>query len=154
MSFAAGESHGCSMSIKAATPYLSFDGAAEAAIELYTRALGAQVQGEVMRYAQMPADTGTCAAEDQQRIMHASLRIGEASLMLSDVPSSQPAPAQSKVSVCLEFDDIEQMRRSFDALADGGTVVLAIHDAFWGAKFGLVNDKFGINWMFIGNDAR
>ena len=51
MSFAAAPGQGCSMSIKQATPYLSFNGAAEAAIELYTRALGAEAQAGVMRYA-------------------------------------------------------------------------------------------------------
>lgn len=151
MSFATRESQGCSMSIKSATPYLSFNGTAEAAVELYTRALGAEVEGGLMRYADMPGETGTCAPADKQRVMHASLRLGAAKLMLSDVPSSQPLPTDSNVSVCLEFDDVEELARKFEALADGGTIVMNIHDAFWGAKFGLVTDKFGISWMFIGN---
>jgi len=151
MSFAAAPGQGCSMSIKQATPYLSFNGTAEAAIELYTRALGAEAQAGVMRYADMPAETGTCAPEDRQRIMHACLRLGEASLMLSDVPSEQPAMTHGNMSVCLEFDDVEEMARKFDALAAGGAVLMNVHDAFWGAKFGMLSDKFGIVWMFIGH---
>jgi PhnB protein len=151
MSFGAGESQGCNMSIKAATPYLSFNGTAEAAVELYTRALGAEVEGGLMRYAEMPAEAGTCAPEDKQRVMHACIRIGEARLMLSDVPRTQPVTSESNISVCLELDDVDEMARKFEALAAGGTIVMNIHDAFWGAKFGLLTDKFGINWMFIGN---
>lgn len=139
------------MSIKQATPYLSFNGTAEAAIDLYTRALGAQVENGLMRYADMPAEAGACPPEDKQRIMHACVRLGEASLMLSDVPREHPAPPTSNVSVCLEFDDVEEMARKFDALAVGGAVMMNIHDAFWGAKFGMLTDKFGIHWMFIGN---
>ena len=153
MSFGARESQGCNMSIKAATPYLSFNGTAEAAVDLYTHALGAQVEGGLMRYADMPADTGTCAAEDKQLVMHACLRLGEARLMLSDVPRSQPAPTDSNVSVCLDFDDVDEMTRKFEALAVGGTILMNIHDAFWGSKFGLLTDKFGIQWMFIGNSS-
>ena len=42
------------------------------------------------------------------------------------------------------------MKRKFDALADGGQVGMAIHDAFWGATFGLLRDAFGVRWMFVG----
>lgn len=154
MSFADGESHGCSMSIKQATPYLSFNGTAEQAIELYTRALGAQVENGLMRYADMPAEAGSCAPEDKQRVMHACLRIGEASLMLCDGPKTHPALADSTISVCLEFDDIAEMTRKFEALAVGGTIVMNIHDAFWGSKFGMLNDRFGVSWMFIGNTPK
>ncbi|HLT35729.1 MAG TPA: VOC family protein [Enhygromyxa sp.] len=138
------------MSIKQVTPYLSFNGTAEAAIALYTRALGAEVQG-LLRYAEMPAEAGTCAPADKQRVMHACLRIGEAQLMLSDVPESQPVPTETNVNVCLELDDIDEMQRKFEALAAGGTVVMNIHDAFWGSKFGMLKDQFGVDWMFIGN---
>jgi PhnB protein len=142
------------MSIKAATPYLSFNGTADAVIEFYTRALGAEVEGGIMRYADMPADAGPCPPEDKQRVMHSCLRLGEARLMLSDVPSARPVPSESTISVCLEFDDIDEMTRKFEALAAGGTIVMNLHDAFWGSKFGLLNDKFGISWMFIGNAAK
>jgi PhnB protein len=140
------------MSIQQATPYLSFNGTASQAIEHYTRTLGAEVEG-LMRYAEMPADVGMCAPEDKDRVMHAALRLGAAKLMLSDVPRTDPVPPDSNVSVCLDFDDIAQMQRSFAALADGGTILMNIHDSFWGAKFGVLTDKLGIRWMFIGNHA-
>ena len=50
----------------------------------------------------------------------------------------------------LQLDDNEDMKRKFDALAVGGQVQMAIHDAFWGATFGMLKDQFGIAWMFVG----
>lgn len=52
-----------------------------------------------------------------------------------------------RVNVLLEFDDFEEMTRSFESLAEGGEVTMALHDAFWGAKFGMCNDRFGVSWM-------
>jgi PhnB protein len=126
--------------------YLFFGGTAEAAIEHYTRALGAESEG-VMRYADMPAEAGTCAPEDKQRVMHASLRIGAIPLMLSDVPHDRAASTESNVEICLDFDDPEDMARRFEALGAGGTIGIQIHDAFWGGKFGTLTDKFGVRWM-------
>lgn len=137
------------MPITQATPYLFFAGNAGEAIDHYTRALGAKAEG-VMRFGQMPAEQ-RCELADVDRIMHATLRIGAASLMLSDLPSSRPAyPADQRqpVEINLDFDDEDELAAAFEALAEGGRVIMAPHDAFWGGKFGNLVDKFGIAWMF------
>ncbi|RYE93048.1 MAG: glyoxalase/bleomycin resistance/extradiol dioxygenase family protein [Myxococcales bacterium] len=137
------------MTIRSATPYLFFCGDASRAISLYERALGARVTGR-MNYGQGPAG-GPISPQDSDRIMHAALSIGGVQLMLSDSPISMDVPADrrdaSNVHVSLDFDDVADMHEKFDALARGGTVRIAIHDAFWG-KFGMLTDEFGINWMF------
>jgi len=46
------------------------------------------------------------------------------------------------------FDDPADLQRKFDALAAGGKVTMPVQDTFWGAKFGMLTDAFGINWMF------
>jgi PhnB protein len=81
--------------------------------------------------------------------MHAMLSVGKASIMISDVPSNQTASKVGNVEICLTFDDGDEMARKFDALAKGGRVKMAIHDAFWGDKFGALVDAYSINWMFV-----
>ena len=134
------------MSVTQLTPYLFFDGQADQAIRFYQEALGAQVDG-LLRYDQLPAGAGTCPPEDKQRVMHALLRLGGASLMVSDSPTGQPT-ASSGVHVNIGFDDADEMARRFRALAEGGSVTMDLHDAFWGDKFGALQDRFGVHWMF------
>ena len=134
------------MSVTQLTPYLFFDGQADQAIRFYQEALGAEVEG-LMRYDQLPAEAGTCPPEDLQRVMHALLRLGGASVMVSDSPSAQPTAA-SGVHVNIGFDDADEMARRFRALAEGGSVTMDLHDAFWGDKFGALQDRFGVHWMF------
>lgn len=87
------------------------------------------------------------AMKDQ--VMHAALRLGNATLMLSDGgPDQTPSTGPGAVSVALDLDDPTELNGIFDALAAGGKVSQPIVDAPWGALFGAVTDRFGISWMF------
>jgi PhnB protein len=133
------------MAIKKLNPYLNFNGTADKAIKLYETALGARTE-HVMRFG----DVAGIKTEPQHkdRIMHALLRIGEGVIMLSDsMPGVSVSPGGS-VQVTLDFDDPADMGRKFEALSAGGQVTFPLHDAFWGAKFGMLTDAFGIQWMF------
>lgn len=143
------------MTIKAATPYLFFDGNAEQALSLYRETLGARVEG-LMRYDQMPQDAGSSNSEpvDGRRIMHALVHLGEAQVMVSDSPYPGLRSPGSNVEVTLDFSDPDEMSRAFTALASGGNVKAAIHDAFWGDKFGALVDRFGIHWMFVHSPSK
>lgn len=132
------------MTIRTATPYLILGGKADRGIALYTRALGAKTES-LQRFGDMDE---SCPAARKDLVMHAALRVGEALIMMSDGPGEgEPTPGLG-VSVALDFDDAAQMRKSFAALAEGGTTVQAIFDAPWGALFGVVRDELGIDWMF------
>ena len=133
------------MSIKQLTPYLMFNGDAEKAIGLYEAALGAKTE-HVQRFGEIPGSKA--APETKDRIIHALLRIGAGTLMMSDSDGSTQVRAGDNVQVCLDFDDPAEMKRKFDALGAGGKITVAIHDTFWGAKFGMLIDRFGVNWMF------
>lgn len=133
------------MSIKQLNPYLNFDGTAGEAIQLYERALGAKIEN-VQRFADIPG--GKPAAGNAQRVMHALLRVGAGVLMISDTQPGMPLAVGSNVHVCLDFDDPAEMSGRFDALAAGGKVTMPLQDTFWGAKFGMLTDAFGISWMF------
>jgi PhnB protein len=135
------------MAIKKINPSLTFDGTAVKAIKLYEQALGAKVE-RLMRFGDAPAMGRPCPDAYKDRVMHAILRIGEEMLMVMDAPPDVPVATTSNVQVALDLDDPVDMTKRFDALAAGGAVRVAPHDAFWGAKFGMLIDAFGVNWIF------
>lgn len=135
------------MPIKDLNPYLFFDGTAEPAMQLYERALGAKIE-DLMRFGDVSGDAHPCQPEDRQRVMHASVRVGPTLVMVSDSPAATPPAKSSNVEVCLSYDDVAEMRRAFEALAEGGQVTMALQDTFWNATFGTLVDRFGIHWMF------
>ena len=133
------------MSVQQITPYLFFTGKAEAAVHLYESTLGAKVEA-LMRWGDQPQ---ACPPGQEKKIMHAALHIGEALLLLSDSPGSEEKKDDARgPALAVQVADADDMQMKFNALAQNGTVVDAIHDAFWGDKFGVVRDKFGVTWMF------
>ncbi|MEY4546184.1 MAG: hypothetical protein RL685_2379 [Pseudomonadota bacterium] len=133
------------MAINQLSPYLNFDGTADKAIQLYERALGAKVE-HLQRFADIPGAKPD--PQNGQRVMHASLRISSGTIMISDTQPGMVCAAGNNVHVCLEFGEPDEMGGKFDALAAGGKVTMPLQDTFWGARFGMLTDAFGINWMF------
>jgi PhnB protein len=133
------------MSIHAATPYLILNGKADQAVALYKRALGATVE-TLQRFGDVDK---SCPAALKDRVMHAVLRAGNATFMASDgSPEDQRAAGAGHVSVALDLDDPAEARESFEALAASGKAIQPLIDAPWGALFGVVEDEFGVSWMF------
>ncbi|HWF09243.1 MAG TPA: glyoxalase/bleomycin resistance/extradiol dioxygenase family protein [Bryobacteraceae bacterium] len=131
------------MSVQKLNPYLQFNGNAAKAIELYERALGAKVES-LMRHGDMPNAT----PEKKDLIMHAALKIGGGELMLSDEMFAAPIAGGKNFYVALHLDDVADAEKMFAALSAGGTVTQPFVDTFWGAKFGMLVDAFGVQWMF------
>ena len=125
------------------TPYLIFKGSCEAALKFYEKALGGQI-GQLSRYADAPDNQ---MGMDPQKIMHAHLNVnGNLLFMASDGPTD--ATDSGMVSLSLNFTDSGSIQAAFAALSDGGTVTMPLQDTFWGATFGMLQDQFGIRWMF------
>jgi PhnB protein len=133
------------MSIKRLNPYVHYNGTAEQAIQLYERALGATVE-TIQRYGDVPGMK--VAAELTSRIIHAVLRIGEHTIMVSDTTPDREVATGSNVQISLDFDDVADMTARFEALAAGGAITVPLDDTFWGAKFGMVTDAHGVRWLF------
>ncbi len=130
------------MAIRSLSPYVNFAGTAARAIALYERVLGA-VKVSVTRAGDVPGMKVPASGKD--RILHAVLALGGAQLMLSD--ASGAVPAGGNVHVSLDFSDPQEMSEKFAALAEGGSVTVPLQETFWGAKFGMVTDPFGVRWM-------
>jgi len=130
-------------------PYLFFDGRCEEAIEYYRSALGAEVT-MLMRYkdAPDPPPPGMIAPGSEDKIMHASLRIGETTVMASDGHCAGHLDFQG-FSLSLTVADAAEADRVFAALADGGQVRMPLGKTFFSPCFGMVADRFGVAWMVI-----
>ncbi len=130
-------------------PYLFFDGRCEEAIEFYKRALGAEVLA-LMRFRESPdpPPPGMLAPGSEDKVMHASLRIGETEVMASDGRCAGK-PAFQGVSLSLSVPGEAEADRLFDALAEGGQVQMPIGRTFFSPRFGMVADRFGVSWMVV-----
>jgi PhnB protein len=130
-------------------PYLFFDGRCEEAIEFYRRTLGAEVT-MLMRFrdAPDPPPPGMIAPGSEDKIMHASLRIGETNVMASD-GRCMGTPSFQGVSLSLTVADEAEAERVFAALADGGQVQMPLGKTFFSPCFGMVADRFGVGWMVV-----
>ncbi|MFT7723539.1 MAG: VOC family protein [Roseateles sp.] len=136
-------------------PYLFFDGRCEEAIEFYKRALGARVEF-MMRNSESPEPLpeGRLPPGSEHKIMHASLHIGGALVMMSDGMCSGEGGFRG-FSLSLDCADADTAREAFAALADGGRVATPLGRTFWAPLFGMVTDRFGVNWMVsVSDDAK
>lgn len=137
------------MPVTQLNPYIHFNGNAAEAIRHYEEVLGAKMLRS-MTYGEMP---GAASEANASRIMHSDIQLGAATLMISDAPAEHEGVIGSNMEVMLAWDDEAEMRAAFEGLANGGAVVVALHDAFWGGKFGMLVDRFGIHWMFTSGQA-
>jgi len=128
-------------------PYLFFDGRCEEAIAHYQRALGAQVE-MMMRFNESPdpVPEGMLPQGSENKIMHASLKIGDAVVMASDGHCSG-TPKFGGFSLSYAVPDEAAAKRAFDALAEGGSVQMPLGKTFWSPCFGMLTDRFGVGWM-------
>jgi PhnB protein len=130
-------------------PYLFFDGRCEEAIEFYRKALGAQVE-MLMRYKDSPEGSpeGMVPPGSDNKVMHAALKIGGATVMASDGHCAG-SPSFQGFSLSLDAADDADAKRLFDALSDGGKVQMPLGKTFFASSFGAVADRFGVSWMVI-----
>ena len=128
-------------------PYLNFNGTCEPAMEFYRSIFGGEF-AVFSRFGDM--DTGMPVAdEEKNHILHASLPIGDNyMLMASDCPSSFGGVTQGEaLSISIGADSEDEATRIFNSLSAEGTVKMPLAKTFWGAFFGMLTDKFGVNWM-------
>jgi PhnB protein len=128
-------------------PYLFFEGRCEEAVELYRRALDAEVE-TLMRYEESPEPPPPemVPPGSGKKIMHVTLRIGGAVVMASDGNCSGRT-SFGGFSLSLTVPDAATADRYFAALAEGGEVRMPLGETFWSPRFGMVADRFGVGWM-------
>jgi PhnB protein len=129
-------------------PYLFFTGNCEDALNFYKGIFGGEIV-QISRFKDMPPDMreeSSIGSEHDNRIMHATFKSPSLSFMASDGrPGKQYG--EGPISLSIGLSDVSEAQHIFDALAQDGNVEMPLADTFWGAKFGMLTDKFGIDWM-------
>lgn len=129
-------------------PYLNFPGNAEEAFNFYKSVFGTEFSS-VIRFKDMPMEGFEVPKEDEDKIMHISLPIGDEVLMASDALESlgQTVVQGNNVYISIHPESKDEADRIFQALSDGGTMEMPIAMQPWGDYWGSFTDKFGVLWM-------
>jgi PhnB protein len=133
--------------MSAINPYLNFNGNTEEAFNFYKSIFG----GEfiiLQRYKETP-EAGNMAESEQEKIMHVALPIGSGNMLMgTDMPESMgKVKFGSNFSLTISADSEAHADQVFARLSEGGQVTMPLDKAFWGDYFGMLTDRFGIQWM-------
>jgi PhnB protein len=123
--------------------YLNFNGNCREAMTFYAECLG--TKAEIMGFADAPGDH---PAEFKDKVMHAKIGEGQKVIMASDFDPRQKWQPGTNFAVCMNCDSLEEIERLYAALSEKGNKTMPLQDTFWGTRFGMLTDQFGVNWMF------
>ncbi|WP_343704163.1 VOC family protein [Chitinophaga sp.] len=128
-------------------PYLTFDGTCEEVFNFYRSVFGGEF-ATVMRFKDMPGPHME-AGDDGNLVMHMALPIGQHSILMgSDRPSSfGKATKGDNFSLAIGADSREHADKLYKGLSEGGKAEMPMGDAPWGDYFGMLTDRYGIQWM-------
>jgi PhnB protein len=129
--------------VKAFQPYLNFDGNTREAMTFYHNALGGNLS--IQSFGDVDPSTPDAM---KNRVMHARLDNGSAVLMASDTMPEHKFVQGTNVHVNVDCATVEEIERYFKAMSESAQITMPLADQFWGARFGMLTDKFGVNWMF------
>lgn len=119
---------------------MHFNGDCEEAMNFYKNIFGGEL--DLKRFGEMPMEGNDA---DPNKIMHSELKNDEFNFMASD--GGKGTMNTDNFSISLNGSDGDKLRRYFDGLSEGGKVTVPIEKHPWGAEFGMLKDKFGIDWM-------
>ncbi len=134
------------MSMTTITPYLFFAGRCDEAIEFYQSAVGAKLE-MLMRFSESPEPTppGMLQSGFENKVMHATITVGGATIMLSD--GCDDKSHFDGFRLALAYATESEARAAFDALSKNGKVQMPLTKTFWSPCFGMLTDAFGVAWM-------
>jgi PhnB protein len=127
-------------------PYLMFEGRTEEALQFYQQKLGAKVEA-IIRFKENPEPKYNPPNSDE-KVMHSLFRIGDAQIMASD-GNCTGKPGFQGFALTLNAADAAEAKQRFNALAEGGKVQMPLNETFFAKSFGMVADRFGVNWMVL-----
>lgn len=133
-------------------PYLTFNGNCELAFEFYRSVFGGEF-ATVMRMGEV--DGMPVPEEAKNKVMHVALPIGETAILMGSDTVEGLGPSVTignNFGVAIGTKQRDEADRLFNGLSSGGTVTMPMADAFWGGYFGMLTDKFGVNWMINADD--
>ena len=123
--------------------YLTFPGNCEEALNFYKESLGGKIES-LQRFGETPQKVSD---DYKKKVIHAQFKAEGVEFMASDSMDGKPVTNGSNVSLSIDLNDEKEQGKVFEKLSVGGLVSMPLQETFWGARFGMVTDKFGINWM-------
>jgi PhnB protein len=128
---------------------LNFYGRTEEAVTFYGRAIDAETL-YLMRFRDCP-DPSQSRSGLEEKIFHATFRVGSTEVMASDCGCEKPTGATpfAGFSLALRVETPEKAERFFAALSDGGQIQIPLLKTFFAARYGIVIDRFGISWKIM-----
>ena len=129
-------------------PYLYFSGRTEEALAFYESALGAE-RGMLIRFSEAPDQPpeGMIPADWGEKVMHCAFKVGESEILASDGCGTDGG--RQGFALALSVADAGEARARFDALAEGGQVMMPLGPTFFSPAFGMVTDRFGVAWSVV-----
>lgn len=126
-------------------PYIAFKGDCKEAIDFYKKALGAEVL-----FTQTYGESPMKGKGPDDKIMHCTFKVGDSAIMACDnvFENQNPTIVGNNISLAVGTKDVAQAETTFEAMSDGASIVMPLQETFWALRFGMLTDKFGINWMF------
>jgi PhnB protein len=129
--------------MKSLNPYINFSGQCREALEFYKKCFNGKIE-TISTFEEAP---GATDEKYKQNIMHSEFRAEGIFFMATDGMPGQNAVSGDCISLTIQLTDEQEQARIFDALSQGGKITQPLEDTFWGAKFGMLVDRYGINWM-------
>jgi len=124
-------------------PYLSFKDNTRDAMQFYHTVFGGKLDMQTFKELNASQDPS-----EDDKIMHAQLEADNGiTIMASDTPDRMEFNPGNNFNMSLSGDSEPELRTYFDKLAVGGTVTMALEKAVWGDTFGMLKDKFGVQWL-------
>ncbi len=128
-------------------PYLFFNGNCEEALNFYKECLGGKFES-INRFKDGPEEMGGMKVPEnfKEKVMHMTWRFDGNVVMASD--GFEKVTDGGSVTLSVTVDNVDGMDTVFNKLSAGGKVTMPLQDTFWGARFGMFTDRYGIKWMF------
>lgn len=132
-------------------PYLYFLGNTEEVFNFYKSIFGGEFAA-VMRYGDMSGQEGceNMPEADKAKIMHIALPLSDGHVLMgTDAVGEHAKDAAfgNNISLSVSTDSKEDAEKFFNGLTEDGKITMPLSDTFWGAYFGMLTDKFGVNWL-------
>jgi len=125
-------------------PYITFTGNCEEAVNFYTEKLDGTILF-MQRYGESPMK----GMGPDDAVMHCSFKIGDSVIMASDNCSKEhPTQVGNNISLALGSSEPADADALFEKMSEGAQIIMPIQETYWAQRFGMLVDKFGINWMF------
>ena len=126
--------------------YLNFNGNCREAVEFYGQVF--ESEPTIMTFGDAPPNPEFSLPEEAKNlVMHAQLAIQGSTVMFSDTFPGQPFVLGNNISLTIVSKDMDEIKSKFNKLKDGGKVRMELQETFWSKCYGMLTDKFGIQWQ-------